>query len=154
MCRTGGIMPTAAQVLDSTFQTLFPQLTSQARSRLAAEVVRIVNSSTEQGWDLAAVTLILRGAQRNHIGTTLQSLRVRAGLTQEEVTAKSTQVTRSRPWHGSKLTRIESGRVTISSFADLNFLLRLYGVTNEDVIDSLWGLVEASQPRRTARKAS
>lgn len=147
-------MATKAQDLERAFQTLFPHLTNQARAQLAGEVVRLVDKSTEQGWDLAVVKLLTRGARRTPIGATLQNLRVRAGLTQDEVTSRTTRLTRSKPWHGSKVTRIESGRVPIS-FGDLQFLLHLYGVRDPDTIDGLWELAQEShQPRRPARKAS
>jgi hypothetical protein len=140
-------MSTETQALRQTFEALFPHLSSQARVRLADELVKIVNTSTEQGWDLAAITLHTRGARRNQIGTTLQNLRTRAGMTQEDVTHRTR-------WHGSKVTRIESGRVPVS-FVDLEFLLRLYGVTDRTTVEALWVLAqEAHSPRRTTRKAS
>lgn len=152
---TGGIiMSTQAETLQRTLATLFPQLTDQARAQLAREVVRLVNRSTEEGWDLAAVTLLTRGANRTPIGTTLKNLRVRAGLTQDEVTRQTPKLTRSNPWHSSKVTRIESGRVPIS-FGDLQFLLQLYGVQNQDTVEALWHLAQEShQPRRPVRRAS
>lgn len=150
----GDLMSTEVQTLQKTFEALFPHLTDQARGQLAREVVALVTKSTEQGWDLAAITLLTRGARRTPIGTTLQNLRIRAGLTQEQATAKTVRLTRSAPWHGSKITRIESGRVPIS-FSDLQFLLHLYGVRDQATIDGLWAIAQQSQqPRRPARRAS
>jgi hypothetical protein len=147
-------MTTKAQELEQAFRTVFPHLTAQAVSRLAHENVRVVDMSTEQGLDLAVATLLVKGARRTPIGTTLQNLRVRARLTQEEVTRQTVRLTRREAWHGSKLTRIESGRVPIS-FGDLRFLLHLYGVRDQSTIDDLWKLaLESQQPRRQARKAS
>jgi transcriptional regulator with XRE-family HTH domain len=78
-------------------------------------------------------------AERRRLLAELRRLRSSAGLTQKEV---STHL----EWSLSKVIRIEGGTVGIS-ITDLGALLRLYGVTDQAIIDTLSAAARASREK-------
>ncbi|WP_370967246.1 helix-turn-helix domain-containing protein [Amycolatopsis sp. cg9] len=78
-------------------------------------------------------------AERRRLLAELRRLRGSAGLTQKEVSTRL-------EWSLSKVIRIEGGAVGIS-ITDLGALLRLYGVTDQAVVDSLSAAARASREK-------
>lgn len=78
-------------------------------------------------------------AERRRLLGELRRLRSAAGLTQKQVSA-------GLEWSLSKVIRIEGGTVGIS-ITDLGALLRLYGVTDQALIDSLSAAARASREK-------
>jgi transcriptional regulator with XRE-family HTH domain len=76
---------------------------------------------------------------RRRLRTALRRAREAAGITQEHVAA-------SMDWSLSKLIRIESGTVSIST-NDCKALLGLYRVTDQALIDELVGLARVARRR-------
>lgn len=121
-----------------------PQLPDGVRDNLAEQLVVILDTSIEQGYDLRDATLQVKGAKRTSIGDLLKRLRVSARLRQEDVTARSR-------WHASKVSRIESGAVPISH-TDVLFLLQLYGVHDGRTVQEAAALADQDRRRRAAAR--
>jgi transcriptional regulator with XRE-family HTH domain len=75
--------------------------------------------------------------QRRRLRTDLRRARLEVGLTQEQVAAEM-------DWSLSKVIRIETGAVSIST-NDLKALLRIYHVTEKDRVDELISLAKAAR---------
>jgi transcriptional regulator with XRE-family HTH domain len=75
--------------------------------------------------------------ERRKLRSALRTLRSDAGLTQEQVAAEM-------DWSLSKLIRIETGAVTVST-NDVHGLLRLYGVTDSEQTSKLLGLAKVAR---------
>lgn len=77
--------------------------------------------------------------QRRRLRTELRAVRQKAGLTQEQVVA-------ALDWSPSKIIRIETGSVGIST-TDLKALLGFYGIEDQQLVDRLVALGKAARKR-------
>lgn len=77
---------------------------------------------------------------RRRLRAALRAARLAAGLTQEQVAA-------AMDWSLSKVIRIESGAVSVST-TDVRALVRLYGITDPRQVDELVALARRSRRRQ------
>lgn len=82
-------------------------------------------------------------AQRQRLRAELRKERQLAHLTQR-------QVARAMDWSPSKMFRIETGAVSIST-TDLRALLTYYNIKDERQTEELVGLAQAARARRGSR---
>ena len=133
-------------ILDALNRAL-PQLSSGARQRLAEEMLRFGQKAIHEGWNLDNPDFRL-GAYRVDRSTELSRALVQA---RRRAGVETSAVVTATRWSPSKLSRIESGEVSIS-VTDMLFLITLYGVTDDATRRQLIVLTEADRKRRQQRR--